>query len=88
MIKLIPAVLFCLINLYVNAQLGVKYDPSIQSTTGLQYFKPKGDLFVGDAMPFVQDPWFFIKGIFLWFYAKHGRVSFRSIEVYPLLENN
>ncbi len=37
---------------YANAQLGVRYNPLIQSTTNLQYFKPKGDLFVGDCMPF------------------------------------
>ena len=35
-----------------NAQLGVKYDPTIQSTSSMQYFKPKGDLFVGDCIPF------------------------------------
>jgi hypothetical protein len=35
-----------------NAQLGVKYDPTIQSTGSMQYFKPKGDLFVGDCIPF------------------------------------
>ncbi|MBO9562653.1 MAG: family 43 glycosylhydrolase [Niastella sp.] len=39
-----PALLF--------AQLGVKYDPSVQTTGNLQYFRPKGDLFVGDCMPF------------------------------------
>lgn len=39
----------------VHAQLGVKYDPSIQSTTSMQYFKPKGDLFVGDCIPFSKD---------------------------------
>lgn len=33
-------------------QLGVQYDPSVQTTKNLQYFKPKGDLFVGDCMPF------------------------------------
>ena len=36
-------------------QFGVRYDPLIQSTTNLQYFKPKGDLFVGDCMPFSHD---------------------------------
>ena len=35
-------------------QLGVQYDPSAQLTTNLQYFKPKGNLFVGDAIPFSQ----------------------------------
>ncbi len=38
-----------------TAQLGVKYDPSIQSTNSMQYFKPKGNLFVGDCIPFSKD---------------------------------
>jgi hypothetical protein len=38
-----------------HAQLGVKYDPSIQSTKSMQYFKPKGNLFVGDCIPFAHN---------------------------------
>jgi len=38
-----------------SAQLGVQYDPSIQSTHSMQYFKPKGNLFVGDCIPFSKD---------------------------------
>ncbi|MES2110830.1 MAG: family 43 glycosylhydrolase [Bacteroidota bacterium] len=41
--------------LSTKAQLGVKYDPSIQSTKNLQYFKPKGNLFVGDCIPFARN---------------------------------
>ena len=37
------------------AQLGVKYDASIQTTGNMQYFKPKGNLFVGDCMPFAHN---------------------------------
>lgn len=37
------------------AQLGVRYDPSIQATKNIQYSKPKGDLFVGDCMPFFHN---------------------------------
>lgn len=40
---------------YAKAQLGVKYDPTIQSTNSMQYFKPKGNLFVGDCIPFSKD---------------------------------
>ena len=40
---------------FVHAQLGVRYDPSIQSTESMQYFKPKGNLFVGDCIPFSKD---------------------------------
>jgi beta-fructofuranosidase len=37
------------------SQLGVQYDPAIQSTNNMQYFKPKGDLFVGDCIPFARN---------------------------------
>ncbi|MEJ7560603.1 MAG: hypothetical protein WKF66_19995 [Pedobacter sp.] len=51
--------LFFLVLLFISVigrgQLGVKYDPKIQSTTNLQYWRPKGNLFVGDCMPFFKD---------------------------------
>lgn len=37
------------------SQLGVKYDPAIQSTGNMQYWRPKGNLFVGDCMPYFQN---------------------------------
>ena len=42
-----------------QAQLGVRYDPSMQTQKNLQYFKPKGNLFVGDCMPFFRDGTFY-----------------------------
>jgi hypothetical protein len=39
----------------VEAQLGVRYDPTIQSTGNINYFKPQGNLFVGDCIPFFHD---------------------------------
>jgi hypothetical protein len=42
-------------GLAAHAQLGVKYDPTIQSTKSMQYFKPKGNLFVGDCIPFSRN---------------------------------
>jgi beta-fructofuranosidase len=53
--KLFYSVILVLTALYANAQLGVKYDPSIQDTRNLQYFKPKGNLFVGDCIPFSRN---------------------------------
>ena len=53
--KFIPFVLLCVAGFPLRAQLGVRYDPSVQATTNLQYFKPKGDLFVGDAIPFSRN---------------------------------
>lgn len=38
-----------------KAQLSVRYDPTIQSTGNIDYFKPKGNLFVGDCIPFFHD---------------------------------
>jgi sucrose-6-phosphate hydrolase SacC (GH32 family) len=53
--KLIFTFLLISISIYADAQLGVQYDPAIQSTKSMQYFKPKGDLFVGDCIPFSQN---------------------------------
>ncbi len=47
--------LLCIIQVLAYGQLGVQYDPKVQVTKNLQYFKPKGDLFVGDCMPFSHD---------------------------------
>ncbi|MBS1663162.1 MAG: family 43 glycosylhydrolase [Bacteroidetes bacterium] len=49
------AIVLASLIVHSKAQLGVKYDPSIQSTTTMQYFKPKGNLFVGDCIPFSKD---------------------------------
>ncbi|MBE7176093.1 MAG: family 43 glycosylhydrolase [Mucilaginibacter polytrichastri] len=38
-----------------RAQLSVKYNANEQSTQNLQYFRPKGNLFVGDCMPFYRN---------------------------------
>ena len=44
---------FIAVSFSASAQLGVKYDPSIQPTNSMQYFKPSGNnLFVGDCIPF------------------------------------
>ena len=53
--KWLLAGLLIFIHISVQAQLGVRYDPSVQQTTNLQYFKPKGDLFVGDCIPFAHN---------------------------------
>ncbi|MBA4166641.1 MAG: family 43 glycosylhydrolase [Chitinophagaceae bacterium] len=50
--KLHLTCLLCITIFWVNAQLGVRYDPSAQITKNIQYFKPKGNLFVGDCIPF------------------------------------
>ncbi|MBE9583211.1 hypothetical protein IM792_01990 [Mucilaginibacter sp. JRF] len=52
MMKKILFAALSLLTYTASAQLGVKYDPTVQSTESMQYFKPKGDLFVGDCIPF------------------------------------
>jgi hypothetical protein len=54
--------LLCLLTLwgcYAGAQIGVQYDPSVQSAKNMQYFKPKGNISVGDCMPFYHDGTFY-----------------------------
>jgi len=51
--KLLPLLFFFSAYCFSQAQhLGVQYDPTEQDTINLQYFKPKGNLFVGDCIPF------------------------------------
>ncbi|MEN0052861.1 MAG: hypothetical protein AAGC65_04295 [Mucilaginibacter sp.] len=53
--KILFTCAFAFMAWYAQAQLGVKYDPTVQSTKSIQYFKPKGNLFVGDCIPFSKD---------------------------------
>lgn len=48
-----------LIACTVKGQLSTQYDPTVQTTGNMQYFKPKGDLFVGDCMPFWHNDTFY-----------------------------
>ncbi len=50
--KLSLVTLILMLFVAVQAQLGVRYNPDIQQTKSMQYFKPVGDLFVGDCIPF------------------------------------
>jgi beta-fructofuranosidase len=43
-----------------RAQLGVHYDPTVQPTAAIQYFKPQGNLFVGDCIPFYHDGTYYL----------------------------
>ncbi len=43
----------CISNFMLNAQVAKDYNPALQRTTHLQYFKPvESHLFSGDCMPF------------------------------------
>jgi beta-fructofuranosidase len=53
--RYLSILLLLVVSFTAKAQLGVAYNPKIQSTKNLQYWRPKGDLFVGDCMPFYKD---------------------------------
>lgn len=46
--------------LQANAQLGVHYDAAQQAGSSMQYFKPKGNLFVGDCIPFYHEGTYYL----------------------------
>lgn len=46
--------------LAANAQLSIKYDPTVQPTSNIQYFKPAGNLFVGDCIPFAHNNTYYL----------------------------
>jgi beta-fructofuranosidase len=43
-----------------QAQLSVRYDPTVQSTGNINYFKPLGNLFVGDCIPFYHNHTYYL----------------------------
>lgn len=43
-----------------RAQLSVRYDPTVQSTGNIDYFKPLGNLFVGDCIPFYHNHTYYL----------------------------
>ena len=43
-----------------RAQLSVRYDPTVQSTGNINYFKPFGNLFVGDCIPFYHNHTYYL----------------------------
>ena len=59
----VKIILICLLiaNVgYSQSAFSVKYNPSIQQKTDMQYFKPSGDLFVGDCIPFFHEGTYFL----------------------------
>ena len=50
-----------LFSLFSSAQLSVRYNPAVQPTNSMQYFKPVGNnLFVGDCIPFYHDGTYYL----------------------------
>lgn len=48
-------VVFCLLamrSISARGQFSVHYNPEAGSAAAMQYWKPAGDLFVGDCIPF------------------------------------
>ena len=59
-VKILLVCLFISNAGYSQSGFSVKYNPSAQQRTDLQYFKPSGDLFVGDCIPFFHDGTYFL----------------------------
>src|SRR3978361_1009195 len=53
-------IVLLVLSLGSKCQLGVRYDPAIQPTTEMQYFKPVGNLFVGDCIPFSRNGTYYL----------------------------
>jgi beta-fructofuranosidase len=54
------AMVFCFGAGSAGAQLSVRYDPTVQSTGNINYFKPLGNLFVGDCIPFYHNHTYYL----------------------------
>jgi beta-fructofuranosidase len=68
----------------VYGQLGLSYDPSIQSTGNLQYWRPKGNLFVGDCMPYYRDG----KFSFYWLLDSAHHASLKALKVLGVINGH
>ena len=60
MIKILLVCFFISIMGYSQSGFSVKYTPSNQQKTNMQYFKPSGDLFVGDCIPFFHEGTYYL----------------------------
>jgi beta-fructofuranosidase len=58
--RLVFVAVCCFAMCFADAQLSVRYDPTIQSTGNINYFKPLGNLFVGDCIPFYHDGTYYL----------------------------
>jgi beta-fructofuranosidase len=59
--KMIAFILLAILSLGSHAQLGPKYNSSIQPTNAMQYFAPVGNtLFAGDCIPFFHDNTYYL----------------------------
>ena len=58
--KSFSLIVLLVLSLGSKCQLGVRYDPAIQPTTEMQYFKPVGNLFVGDCIPFSRNGTYYL----------------------------
>jgi len=58
--KLFILFFFIFLAVHLQAQFSVRYDPSLQPRNRMQYFKPSGDLFVGDCIPFFHEGTYYL----------------------------
>ena len=57
---LFSALLVLLCPLFIRAQFGIQYDPTAQPAGNMQYFKPAGNQFVGDCIPFFHNGTYYL----------------------------
>lgn len=60
MIKIVLIFFFTSVVGYSQSGFSIKYDPSVQPKTNMQYFKPSGELFVGDCIPFFHEGTYYL----------------------------
>ncbi len=58
--KLCFIIMFICLGKLAGAQFNVNYQPDKEPTTGIQYFKPSGNLFVGDCIPFFHEGTYYL----------------------------
>lgn len=66
MTKISTIIIFCIGLSGIQAQnqsedvFRINYDPAIQPTNSMAYFKPEGNLYVGDCIPFYHEGTFYL----------------------------
>lgn len=58
--KIVCILLVVFIGYYTTAQFRLNYDTAAQPAGNIQYFKPKGNLFVGDCIPFFHNDTYYL----------------------------
>ena len=58
--KICLLIITVLYAFFAKAQFSVNYQPDKEPTGNIQYFKPTGNLFVGDCIPFYHEGTYYL----------------------------